>query len=172
MSDACEFVTQKDGYPWCSLCGKRADHSHLTSENHKKRKMDPQWYIPEVALKQVLECFPDEAHFIGVTDEGWPFCNLCSKRATVEHMDSERHFQKVQAALRDGSQSDALPAAASAASGSSTSAFTRGQRLTDFFVPEGAISGSHRRSDSWLINFVLKHSNGMRTHSWMIPWME
>ena len=55
----------------------------------------------------------------------------------MDHMDSERHFQKVQAALRDGSQSDALPAAASAASGSSTSAFTRGQRLKDFFVLEG-----------------------------------
>ena len=55
----------------------------------------------------------------------------------MEHMDSERHFQNVQAALRDGSQSDALPAAASAASGPSTSAFTRGQRLTDFLVPEG-----------------------------------
>ena len=84
-------------WPYCTLCDKWSDDSHLTSTKHLRRKSAQQ---PDAHRHEVLKDWQDGTkHF----RDRW--CTLCKQWSSDDHLLSKKHLKKAALQRTDSSAS-------------------------------------------------------------------
>ncbi len=97
-----EFVILRDGWEYCSLCGKYSDPWHLSTEAHFKREF--RWQIRQRRMMRpagfALQAgtlpagWGDPAFYTWMYEWDCFYCKLCRKEADDEHVQSRDHRRR------------------------------------------------------------------------------